>query len=423
MSRRWWAVVVVAVLAVAAVTVGIATSRAQGSATLQSLSVAQLLAKVAAAPQSTTAVSGDVSWTNGLIPGSDLTGLLGGQSSAPSSLSGLALGGSGRLWLQQGGGLRLESQGSGSDFVVVAGKDGLWSYSSATGTATRYAPPAGASAGTPTLSPSPQASPADTLAAIAAGLQRFASTGTVTMGPQVTVAGRPSYTLVMTPASATTTIGSVRVAIDARTFVPLRVQVFAKGDTTAVLSAGFTSVSYGRVAGSLFTFTPPTGATVRHTPLPSPQGLLRAANGPHKGAAHATALTLAQATAAAARDGLALTAPVQSSLPASLAFEGAAVSPSAKGHGAVAVLHYGNGFGSVALVESQGASGASATLPQQLAGLPRGLSERTSVAGTTAYGLSTSLFNVVAWQHGKVTVVAAGMVPKATLQAFVAAVR
>ena len=65
----------------------------------------------------------------------------------------------------------------------------------------------------------------------------------------------------------------------------------------------------------------------------------------------------------------------------------------------------------------------SATLPQQLAGLPRGLSERTSVAGTTAYGLSTSLFNVIAWQHGKVTVVAAGMVPKATLQAFVAAVR
>ena len=135
MSRKWWAVTVVAVLAVVAVTVGIATSRAQGDATLQNLSVAQLLAKVADAPKTTSAISGDISWSNGLIPGSDLTGLLSGQSSAPTSLSGLALGGSGRLWMQQGGGMRLEAQGSGSDFVVVAGKDGIWSYSSATNTA------------------------------------------------------------------------------------------------------------------------------------------------------------------------------------------------------------------------------------------------------------------------------------------------
>ena len=45
------------------------------------------------------------------------------------------------------------------------------------------------------------------------------------------------------------------------------------------------------------------------------------------------------------------------------------------------------------------------------------------MAGTTGYELSTSLFTVIAWQHGTVTVVAAGMVPRATLQTFAAAVR
>ena len=57
MTRKWWAVIVVAALAATAVTVGIATSRAQGSTSLQSLSVAQLVAKVAEASKTTTAVS------------------------------------------------------------------------------------------------------------------------------------------------------------------------------------------------------------------------------------------------------------------------------------------------------------------------------------------------------------------------------
>ena len=72
-----------------------------------------------------TAISGDVAWSNGLVPGSGLSSLLSGQAAAPTSLSGLALGGSGRLWLKQGGGLRLEVQGADGDFVVVAGKQGL----------------------------------------------------------------------------------------------------------------------------------------------------------------------------------------------------------------------------------------------------------------------------------------------------------
>jgi hypothetical protein len=299
---------------------------------------------------------------------------------------------------------------------VVAGKNGVWSYSSATGTATQYSAPVGAGG-----SPSPQPTSADPLSTITQALRRFAATGTVAVSGQTTVAGRQSYVLTVTPTSTATTIGSLQVAIDGKTFMPLRVQVFARGDTTPTLSAGFTSVSYGSVAGNLFTFTPPAAAIIRHAALPS-QGLTGGARGQSKPAAHAASLTLAQAQAKAAGNGLVLVTPRQSSLPGALSFDGATVAPPAKGHGATAILRYGSGFGTVVLLESRGASGASPTL-QRLAGLPQGLVTTTAVAGGRGYKLSTALFNVMAWQHGKATVVAAGMVPRATLQAFVAAVR
>ena len=231
MNRKMVDRLVVALLAAAAVTVGIATSRAQGETTLKSLSVAQLLAKVALASKTTTAVSGDISWSNGLVPGSDLSGLLSGQAAAPTSLSGLALGGSGRIWLKQGDGLRFDVQGSGSDFVMVAGRDGVWSYSSATDTATHYAVPAGASASAPaSASPSPQVTTStDPLAAIGSALRRFASIGTLSLGDQTTVAGQPSYLLVMSLPRRPRRSARCRWQSTPQTFVSLRVQVFAKG--------------------------------------------------------------------------------------------------------------------------------------------------------------------------------------------------
>jgi outer membrane lipoprotein-sorting protein len=418
MSRRYIISFAVAALVVAGV-VGVAASRAQGGTTLPSISPAALLAKVADAAKSPIPVSGDVAWTNGLIPGSDLTGLLGGQGSAPSSLAGLAMGGSGRLWVQPGSGVRLDVQGSGSDFVLVGGKSGVWAYSSATGTAVRYALPAGMA----TSAPRPAASAVDPLAAITNGLQRFAATGTVAVTGDQTVAGRQSYVLTITPAAGTTTtLGSVRVAVDGATYVPLQVQVFAKGDTTPTLSAGFTSVSYAANGASLFSFTPPAGATVQHKTLPS---MTPAAGGgltTDPTPTHHAPLTLARAQAKAKSYGLTLAAASTASLP----FEGATVVPGKGGNGATAVLHYGRGFGSVVLAESTGAAGttgATGGVMQQLAKLPQGLLAKTTVGGAQAHELSTSLVDAIVWQRGQVTLVAGGMVPSATLQQFVAGIR
>ena len=78
----------------------------------------------------------------------------------------------------------------------------------------------------------------------------------------MTVAGEAAYQLVLVPKSPSSLIGQVRIAIDARHNVPLRVQVFAKGAASPAIQVGFTSVSFGQPAAANFAFRPPAGATV-----------------------------------------------------------------------------------------------------------------------------------------------------------------
>ena len=125
----------------------------------------------------------------------------------------------------------------------------------------------------------------------------------------------------------------------------------------------------------------------------------------------ASPLTLAQAQAQAKSYGLTLAVPANTT---SLPFEGATVTAGSGGHGATAVLHYGRGFGSVVLVESTGATGPSGALAQQLAKVPKGLLTTTTIGGAQAHELSTSLVDAIVWQHGPVTLLTAGMVPSAT---------
>jgi outer membrane lipoprotein-sorting protein len=80
--------------------------------------------------------------------------------------------------------------------------------------------------------------------------------------PQV-VAGRDAYVLRLTPATDDTLLGRIEVAIDAETRMPLRIQVFPRGSSTAVLEAGYTSIGFGPVDASMFTFTPPSDVTVK----------------------------------------------------------------------------------------------------------------------------------------------------------------
>jgi hypothetical protein len=81
------------------------------------------------------------------------------------------------------------------------------------------------------------------------------------------VAGRDAYDLVLTPRDTTSRVGSVRIAIDSQHKIPLAVQVYARGTTSAAIDVSFTSIDFSVPADSEFAFTPPKTAIVKQQSL------------------------------------------------------------------------------------------------------------------------------------------------------------
>jgi outer membrane lipoprotein-sorting protein len=436
MRRRTLALIVAGAVSVVALVVGVVTAGAQGPSSLPSITVSQLLQNVATKAQGTTAISGDVAWTNGLFGGaSSLLSLSGNQT--PAGLSSLLTGGSGRVWAQ-GGKVRLESQGQNGDFVAVAAGATIWTWDSMTTTATRYALPA-ATGGASRAAPSPETG-LDPATAVERLIQKLAPHATLTLGAPATVAGRQTYTLTLTPTSPVTSFGSLAVAIDGQRWVPLRVQVFAKGDGSPVLSAGFKTVSFGPISNSLFTFTPPSGATVVHRNVSADQSLAGTAGkaaGARAGSdARHKPLTLAQARSQAPY----LLTP--SSTPAGIAFRGAFVTPTKAAAGLTpggsltagqsralaalaehptAVLDYGSGFGTVLVIESRTTAAQDAQIQQQLGQLTT--IGKTAVNGGPATKLQTPLGSALTFRQGDVRVVVVGLVPWSDLTQIAGSLR
>lgn len=75
------------------------------------------------------------------------------------------------------------------------------------------------------------------------------------------VAGRDCYVLRITPRTDGTTVGSVRVAVDAATGVPLSVAVYPVGSSNPAIQASFETVGFSADPAEL-RFTPPPGAKV-----------------------------------------------------------------------------------------------------------------------------------------------------------------
>jgi hypothetical protein len=89
----------------------------------------------------------------------------------------------------------------------------------------------------------------------------------VSVTSNAVVAGRPVYQLVVAPRTDQSLIGRVVIAVDAKTYLPLQVQVFARGGSSPAFSVGFTSLSFSQPAASNFSFTPPPGAHVKTVQL------------------------------------------------------------------------------------------------------------------------------------------------------------
>ena len=90
----------------------------------------------------------------------------------------------------------------------------------------------------------------------------------VTVGADVQVAGRPAYNLVLTPKSEATLLASIAVAVDGQTGLPLGVEIKARGQSDPAFRVAYTSLNLAAPDASVFTFTPPPGATVKEIPVP-----------------------------------------------------------------------------------------------------------------------------------------------------------
>jgi outer membrane lipoprotein-sorting protein len=444
---------VLAVIVAVSVTVGIVAAAGAGQSTsLPAISAPELLAKMGQMGTATRAISGEVSWKNGLFGDLAAAGAVG---ELPAQLP-LVSDGSGRIWLSDAG-AKVESQGGAGDQIVVASAAdrSLWVYDGAANTARHWVvtgtPPQDQS----TSSPVPGLI---TPAAIAQALERLAPLARVDVAGQATVAGREAYLLRFTPTATDTALGAVQAAVDGQTFVPLRLEVFAAGGGQPVISFGFDSVSYDPVDASLFAFTPPPGATVTTKTIDGDALRARLAKAQARKTAEPTAAQKA-AQEQLARRALLTREQVQGLVPYTLAWardytarpfrwgyvfdhgmpltalgqpvfdlaqlgggqdamNATADAGTPPATGPASVLLYGNGFGAIALAQTK----TTPEIDKQLKQLPA-LVDKTTINGAPAQLLTTPLGGAVVWQQGDTTLVAAGMVPRADLLTFAQSVR
>lgn len=148
--------------------------------------------------------------------------------------------------------------------VVRNGSD-VWLYNSKSNAVTHITLPAHEPMPTPRAVPTPTDLAKELLA-------KLDSSTKVSVGSDTTVAGRTAYDLILTPRAADTLIGSVSIAVDSRTGLPLSVDVQARGQKSPAFSVEFSSITLGAPDAERFEFTPPAGAKVTEHALPAHDG-------------------------------------------------------------------------------------------------------------------------------------------------------
>ena len=184
------------------------------------------------------------------------------QAGNPTSLSSLLTGSHTiKVYYLNAQHFRLSVQQPMSETDVIRSANTLWLWESAGNSVTEYTAPAGThpNAGkklpaTPVLTPQQAAN--EILAAVG-------KTTLVSVQDNVTVANEPAYQLVLKPKDHRSLVGRVVIAVDAKYGVPLKVQVFAKGDGGPAFQVGYTQLSMNQVpAAANLNFTAPPGAKV-----------------------------------------------------------------------------------------------------------------------------------------------------------------
>ncbi|MDT4937811.1 MAG: hypothetical protein QOG80_1482 [Pseudonocardiales bacterium] len=168
-----------------------------------------------------------------------------------------------RLWYGGPDRQRVALLGTVDETDVFHSGTTVWQWDSSTHTATRgqlptmHDAPAVPTVPTGLASLTPQQLASSALAAMNPST-------VVTMAGNRVIADRSAYVVVLTPRDAASRVGSVHIAVDGSTKVPLGVQVFARGSSSAAIDIAFSDVTFRSPAASNFSFTPPPGAIVHN---------------------------------------------------------------------------------------------------------------------------------------------------------------
>ncbi|MEN3359662.1 MAG: hypothetical protein V7637_3644 [Mycobacteriales bacterium] len=174
-----------------------------------------------------------------------------------------------RIWAAGQNKHRVALLGSlGESDIVQNGKD-VWLWDSQAKTAAHYTLP---SEGMPKPE-SPLPTGMTPQQAADAALKAIDPTTAVTTDGTASVAGRSAYELVLSPKDAKSLIGQVRLALDSQTHIPLRVQVFARSNTSRPsFEVGFNRISFAVPGDEQFRFNPPPGTKVTDGTVPGASG-------------------------------------------------------------------------------------------------------------------------------------------------------
>jgi outer membrane lipoprotein-sorting protein len=206
-------------------------------------------------------VSANIQLTNHLLEGANLasgSGQAGELSSSP-----LVKGASGRLWVAKDGRVRLELQAEKGDTEIFYDGSSVSMYDAATSTLYRYTIPKHEGQEPPSGSTSGQGHEVPSVAKIEEAISHIKQHANLSDATPTNVAGQPAYTVRVSPKEGGSLIGGAELSFDSAHGLPLRAAIYSTtSPSSPVIELAATEISYGPVADSVFSFTPPSGVKV-----------------------------------------------------------------------------------------------------------------------------------------------------------------
>lgn len=403
-TQRLLAMIAGLVAAIAAGT-AIAVAASGGGPVPRRESLATAIRQALAAPM-IKGISARITFTNHLIDASDL------QGSDP-----ILQGASGRLWLSSDHQLaRLELQSNNGDAQAVIAHGSFWVYDPSSNTVYEGQLPAQTKS-THKPRKARKAAAADTLPSvreIQTQLNDVTRHALLSGAIPSDVAGQPTYTVRVSPRHDGGLLGAAELAWDSSHGVPLRVAVYARGDNSPVLELKASDISYGPVASSVFSISPPGGAKVVKVSAPRNHAR-RIATARRALHSRRHAADVSGVSAVARHLSFHLIAPSKL-----VGLPRQSVTLLDWGGTPAALITYGQNLGGIAVIEQtqKAASSAASTVQSTSGDRPRGLSLPTvSINGATGQELDTALGTMVRFTRGPVSYMVLGSVPPAAADA------